>query len=432
MKTGGLRKVLEHVHQALRPRAGGGLTDGQLLARFVAAHDESAFAALVARHGPMVLGVCRRVLRHEQDAEDAFQAAFLVLARKAGSVVKRESVGSWLYAVAYRAALEARSANARRQAHERQVKDLPHPLIAPVEPQDWRPLLDHELQRLPEKYRVPVVLCDLEGLPRREAAHRLGLAEGTLSSRLATARQLLARRLTRYGVSLSGGALATALAEGASAALPPTLVAVTSKAALLVAAGQLATVATPAAALTRGVLKVMFLAKLKVVVVLALVAGLGASGVAYRAAGQSAAPADKRASKPASELEALRTENELLKLNLRVVLEKLRAQETEVLALRAQAKAKTTPQKVLPMTLRSVGQGRYVIWNLDRNVKPRPAAPDPVQEVEAALKALRAARDAEAKRRAVEALQKATKKLQDGLKPASPGPGGDPRKPTPR
>src|SRR6516225_6619361 len=126
-----LNKVLQHLHQVLTP-PDCALTDGQLLARFVASQDEAAFAALVRRHGPMVLGVCRRLLRHAQDAEDCFQATFLVLARKA-SVVKRESVGSWLYAVAYRTALEARAVNARRRRRERQVEDMPHPEVMPSE-----------------------------------------------------------------------------------------------------------------------------------------------------------------------------------------------------------------------------------------------------------------------------------------------------------
>src|SRR5215207_923050 len=137
MSTADLRAVLGHLRRAIPPGAGG-LTDGQLLGRFVAARDEAAFEALVHRHGPMVLGLCRRVLGHAHDAEDAFQAAFLLLARKAGSVVKRESVGSWLYAVAYRTAREARDANVRRRARERQVDEMPHPEVAPAEPQDWR------------------------------------------------------------------------------------------------------------------------------------------------------------------------------------------------------------------------------------------------------------------------------------------------------
>src|SRR5215470_11999689 len=132
----GLRKVLQHLQQL------GGLTDGQLLGRFVADQDEASFADLVRRHGPMVLGVCRRVLRDSHDAEDAFQATFFLLARKAASVAKRESVGCWLHQVAYHTALEASAMNARRRARERPVRDLPHPPVAPPEAQDWRTLLD--------------------------------------------------------------------------------------------------------------------------------------------------------------------------------------------------------------------------------------------------------------------------------------------------
>src|ERR1700681_777846 len=134
------------------------LPDGQLLARFVAGQDEAAFAALVRRHGRMVLGVCRRVLRHSQDAEDVFQATFLILARKARSVLNREAIGSWLYRVAFRAAQEARAMRARRRAKEKQMDDTVQPPVNRAEVQDWRPLLDHELNRLPEKYQAAIVL----------------------------------------------------------------------------------------------------------------------------------------------------------------------------------------------------------------------------------------------------------------------------------
>src|SRR5260370_32425840 len=153
---------------------GCGLTDGQLLARFVAGRDEDSFAALLRRHGPMVFGVCRRVLRDTHDAEDAFQATFLILTRKAASVVKRDSVGAYLYAVAYHTALEAAQANARRRAREKPMRDLPHPeapaVDSPAEAAEWRPLLDREMNRLPEKCRAAVILCGLEWLPERPAA----------------------------------------------------------------------------------------------------------------------------------------------------------------------------------------------------------------------------------------------------------------------
>src|SRR5262249_39288293 len=148
MATNRLRTALNFLQSALAP-PGAMETDAQLLARFLTHRDEAAFAALVRRHGPMVLGVCRRVLRHAHDAEDAFQAAFLVLARKAGSVLKREALASWLYMVAYRTAQRALACGRRRRARERQVDSMPHPQVQPQETQDWRPLLDQELSLLP-------------------------------------------------------------------------------------------------------------------------------------------------------------------------------------------------------------------------------------------------------------------------------------------
>jgi RNA polymerase sigma factor (sigma-70 family) len=391
MATRDLKLALDNLRRKLDPaRRGGSLTDGQLLARFSAVRDEASFAALVRRHGPMVLGVCRRVLRHEQDAEDAFQATFLVLARKAGSLNNGEALGSWLFGVAHRTALEARSAIARRRARERQVEEMPHPEVAPAEAQDWRPLLDHELSRLPEKYRSAVVLCDLECLSRREAARQLQVPEGTLSSRIATARRLLAKRLSRYGVFLSGGALATVLAREASAAVPAALVVSTVK----VGSGQ-AVATSSAVALSKEVLKTMLLAKLKLVVgTLLVVAALGAGGVAYQVGAPR--PAQAADGKPLSELEALRKENELLRYNLQVILEKSRAQEAELRAVKG------------PVERRVVGDKELAYrWY----VKARAVA-GPAQQVEAALKAYREAKDPDAKRRAAAALEEAAKKLK--------------------
>jgi RNA polymerase sigma factor (sigma-70 family) len=316
-------------------------SDAQLLERFLSARDEAAFAALVRRHGPMVLGVCRRVLQDYHDAEDAFQAAFLVLARKAASV-RHEALGSWLYTVAYHAALAARAARARRHARERQVEEMPHPEVPPPEAQDWRPLLDRELHKLPEKYRAALVVCDLQGKTRKEAAQELGLAEGTVSSRLATARGMLARRLSRRGLSLSGAALAVGLAPRTTAAVPGALVNSTVQAAALVAAGQMAAVATPAAGLMKGVLKAMLLTKLKLVIATAMItAVLGAGGLVYRSAGQAAPAAEEE--KSLSDVETLRKENELLRLNVQVLLEKVRSLEAEVLALKGQPGGGATP-----------------------------------------------------------------------------------------
>src|SRR5262245_24273163 len=205
-KTG---EVIQHICRAVLLQDGAGMTDGQLLDRFLAQQDDAAFAALVRRHAPMVWGVCRRVLNNHHDAEDAFQATFLVLVRKASSVEPREMVANWLYGVAYQTALKARSAAAKRKGRERQVVEMAEPA---VEDQDvWldlQPLLDQELSRLPDQYRGPVVLCDLEGKTRKEAAHQLGWPEGTVAGRLAAARKMLARRLAQRDVGLSGGALA--------------------------------------------------------------------------------------------------------------------------------------------------------------------------------------------------------------------------------
>jgi RNA polymerase sigma factor (sigma-70 family) len=291
----GLTRVLAQLHRAVSPAGGAAPADGQLLAHFVATRDEAAFAALVRRHGPMVFGVCRRVLRNHHDAEDAFQATFLVLARKAAAV-RCDAVGSFLYAVAYRTCLEARTVNARRRARERPVEDLPAPAVAPPQPQDWRPLLDGALSRLPDKYRVPVVLCDLEGLSRQEAARALGVPEGTLSSRLARAHALLARRLARSGLALSGGALALLLSEdAASAGVPAPLAAATTRA----ATGR-AVAAAPVVALAEGVVRSMLLTKLRIAVGVLLALGLlvaAAAGPIYRL-GARDEPEDRTEKRP--------------------------------------------------------------------------------------------------------------------------------------
>jgi RNA polymerase sigma factor (sigma-70 family) len=430
-----LSKVLQHLHHALSPPADD-LSDGQLLARFVAARDEASFAALVRRHGPMVLGVCRRLLRHTQDAEDCFQATFLVLARKA-SAVRRESVGSWLYAVAYRTSLEARAVNARRRRRERQVESMPHPEVVPPEARDWRPWLDHELNRLPQKYRTVIVTCDLEGRSRKEAARLLGLAEGTLSSRLARGRCLLAKRLSRHGLALSGGALAAAMTGGAASAdVPAALLASTAKTAVLVAAGEGTAVSASISILMKGVHKAMFIAKLKLALgAVMIVTALGASGLVYRAAGQSA-PAEKRGdSKPRSELEALRRENELLKLNLEVVLEKVRAQEAELRALRGDGSSNRKTEGGREADVKKAAEAArsdLLMWQeraaWSQRMARRGYVTDAQAEadqarLESARRALRTAeiqlreaRDTDAQRRALDTLEKALKELRGHLK----------------
>jgi RNA polymerase sigma factor (sigma-70 family) len=265
MPTGQLSGVLRQIRRVALLNEGGDLTDGQLLDHFLAQHDETAFEALVRRHGPMVMGVCRRVLRNAHDAEDAFQATFLVLVRKAASIVPREMVGNWLYGVAYRTALGARTASARRQAKEKEMSR--HEALGEDIWGKLRPLLDHELNHLPDKYRVPIVLCDLESKSRKEAAHQLGWPEGTLSGRLARARILLAKRLSARGLTLSGGALAATLGGNAVlASVPPALLMSTVKAATLSAAGAATTagvVPVKVAVLMQGVLRAMVLTKVK-------------------------------------------------------------------------------------------------------------------------------------------------------------------------
>jgi RNA polymerase sigma factor (sigma-70 family) len=286
-------------------RDGGGLTDGQLLECFVRRRDEAAFEALVRRHGPMVLGVCRRVLRSHEDAEDAFQATFLVLVRKASAIGQRHLLGNWLYGVAYRTALDARAAAARRRARERQGGPMPEPEAAggAEDGRDLRALLDQELNRLPDKYRVPVVLCDLEGRTRRNAALQLGIPAGTLSGRLTTARRMLARRLARHGLGLSVGALTAALRPDAASACLSPLVVSTVKAATATAAGQaVGVVSARVAALAAGVLKAMLVRKLKagLTLMLAAAAVLGAALLAHppRAAQAPAAPAQEATAPP--------------------------------------------------------------------------------------------------------------------------------------
>ena len=188
----------------------------------------------------MVLGVCRRVLRDHHDAEDAFQATFLILARKAGSVRPGSMLPNWLYGVAHRVAIKADAINARRRSRERQVTTMPEPETMPeVDADELHVLLDRELSRLPARYRVPVVLCDLEGLGHKEAALRLGWPIGTVSGRLSRARALLARRLSRRGLVLSAGSLAVALGqESASASVPASLLSLTIETAIPFAAGQ--------------------------------------------------------------------------------------------------------------------------------------------------------------------------------------------------
>jgi RNA polymerase sigma factor (sigma-70 family) len=292
MATSQMSEVIQHIRRA-------GMTDGQLLEDYISRRDEAALAALVHRHSPMVWGVCRRVLRNYHDAEDAFQATFLVLVRKAASIASRELVANWLYGVAHQTALKARATAAKKNVRERQVTEMPEPAVAEQDLwNDLQPLLDVELSRLPDKYRVVIVLCDLEGKTHKEAARQLGCPEGTVAGQLARARAMLAKRLTQRGVALSGGALAVVLSEKvASAGVPTTGLCSTIKAASLFAAGQAAAtgaISVKVAALTEGVMKAMLFTKLKAAIAVVLILGFVATGATILTCRTMAGQDDKK------------------------------------------------------------------------------------------------------------------------------------------
>jgi RNA polymerase sigma factor (sigma-70 family) len=278
-----LTAFLDRLRDSALRQDGAGLTDGQLLDRFIASREEAAFEALVRRHGRMVLGVCWRILRNDADAEDAFQAIFLVLATKASSVRPRTMVGNWLHGVAYRTALKAKAMRLRRTKKEREAGMLKPDALDETQ-RELLALLDQELSGLPQKYRAPIILCDLEGKTIREAARQLRLPQGTTATRLARGRALLARRLARCGVSVSVAGLAPTLAQAAvSGAVPTRLIVSTVEAVMSVVAGQATAavlISTKVAALKEGMLKAMLLMKLKTAgTVLLLVTLLGSGGI---------------------------------------------------------------------------------------------------------------------------------------------------------
>jgi RNA polymerase sigma factor (sigma-70 family) len=275
--------VLDHVHKLIGIRREPEATDGELLDRFGSRQDDAAFETLVRRHGPMVLRTCRRVLGEEHAAEDAFQATFLVLARKAASIRQRSSLGGWLYEVAYHLALRARTDAARRVRHERRAQEMAaDDTVDPADREALQALVDEELHRLPEKYRTPLVLCYLEGKTNTEAARELGWPAGSMSSRLARAREMLRDRLAGRGVALSTCGLALLLGENAApAAMPAALVHSTVQAAALYAAGQTGLaglVSGKALLLAEGMLNTMITTKLKLVAALLLAVTLLGTG----------------------------------------------------------------------------------------------------------------------------------------------------------
>jgi len=271
MATGPVHGVLDHVRRAALREDETARSDGELLARFLSTREEAAFAALVRRHGPMVYGVCRRLLGSHADADDAFQAVFLVLVRKAAAVRPRERVANWLYGVAWHTAQKARAAAARRRVKERTAGAMRRPDASDDIWGPLLPLLDEELRRLPENYRLPIVLCELEGRTHQEAARQLGWPVGTVSGRLSRGRALLARRMKRRGA---------APPDLAPAAVPPALAAATAKAATAFAAGSAAAVSAKAVALAEGVTRTMLLTKLQAITAVLLAVVLAGAGAA--------------------------------------------------------------------------------------------------------------------------------------------------------
>ncbi len=276
-----LNAVVRYLRQLTGSADGGGASDAELLERYVHHRDEAAFELLLWRHGTLVFNVCRRILPCEQDAEDAFQATFLAFVRKAHVIVRRGSVASWLYKVAYRVALAAKERAKKKAAHEKQtsetltIKPIPEPIWA-----ELRPILDEEVNRLPERLRRPFVLCYLEGKTNEEAAQQLDCPIGTIFSRLARGREMLRKRLLRRGVALSITGLTAALAEHAAGSVPAAaLMTTTVHSALRFAVGQtIGGISPQVTTLAEGVLRAMFFSKIKLTALMFLVVGLFAAG----------------------------------------------------------------------------------------------------------------------------------------------------------
>jgi RNA polymerase sigma factor (sigma-70 family) len=308
MAPGQLALFLQRLRGAVDAPSGG-LTDGELLERFAVRGDEAAFEVLVWRYGPLVWAVCQRLLRHHQDAEDAFQATFLTLVRKARSISRREALGAWLHKVAYRIALRARAAARRRSVPASALIETlaaapaPDPLVI-----ELRGVLDEEVDHLPVRYRTPFILCYLEGKTNAEAARQLGCPPGTVASRLAWARERLRQRLTRRGLIVSAPLLATLLAPGeVSSAVSSAQVQGVLRAVRSFAGGKAViagTVPAHVSAWVKGVTRGMFLTQLKVVTAILLAVSFvgGAAGlVAHRVSAQEEPgpePAEAGAGRP--------------------------------------------------------------------------------------------------------------------------------------
>lgn len=275
--------ILDYLRKVFGASANAGTSDAELLRRFVAERDEAAFELLMWRHAATVLHVCRRVLRDEQSVEDAFQATFLVFVRKAESISQRESLGGWLYRVAYRIALKARTQTAKHQEMERESisLDLPDTSTEDAEQRELRRIICEEVDRLPAQYRAAIVACFFEGKTHEEAAQQLGWPRGTVASRVARGRDILHRRLIRRGITLTVGALGTALSTQTSTATLAGLLRATVQTVKLFAAGASAEAVVPPSilALAEGVLQAMYWTKIKLAAIVLMLATMGGAGV---------------------------------------------------------------------------------------------------------------------------------------------------------
>jgi RNA polymerase sigma factor (sigma-70 family) len=393
-----VNRIVGSARRAALRQHGADSTDGALLGAFIQGRDEAAFEALVRRHGAMVLGVCRRVLRNHADAEDAFQATFLILARKAASIRAPSAVSNWLYGVAHTTAVKALAMIRKRRTRELEAGTLPRAQACEEVWHAVQALLDAELAALPDQQRIPIVLCALEGKTIQEAARQLGWPHGTVASRLARGRARLARRLAKHGLVVSAATLAATLAHGVAAAqVPPALVQCTVQSAGLFAAGQAAAglVSVRVAALTQGVIQAMFLSQLKsclagVVVLAVLSAGAGSlctsisPGAAFASppAAQDAAQ-PPRQTKPDNAPVNLEQEVARLRAELeRTRIELQRAQQ-EIAVLKAQAalvqaEAELVRRRAAEAALRWIGK-----QNQDNQPLPRPDQPEPPAAVTA-------------------------------------------------
>ena len=287
----------QQIERLLQRGSLAGLSEWQLLESYATQRDERAFEELVARHGPMVLGVCRRVLHNDQAAEDAFQATFLVLIRKARALDHDKPLGNWLYTVAYRLALRIRANEARRLEREAQAaRRRPHSERYVTTTGDQAVVLDEELQRLPARHRVPLVLCYLEGKTNEQAAEVLGCPRGSMSARLAQAREHLRTCLARRGYAVPAAGIATLLASaGAEAGVPIRLLSDTVRTAQWFSseeAGIAGIVSTRAVALAKGTIGAMFAYRLKIACAALVAAATLATGATMllQAASQASPP----------------------------------------------------------------------------------------------------------------------------------------------